>query len=121
VGHKPAVLREMLAGRRVEMSVKVGTYVRAISGEVSPCDLELGLQLVYQLFATRPVASEGDMKLILQMTREAIAGQLEGPHGGVLDSGERAQLWEVPLLQGLHPQQPKRGGPTPCRPSHPLV
>lgn len=79
VGHKPALLREMLAGKRVELSVKVGTYMRVISGDVSPADLEVAFQLVYQLFATRPVASEGDMRLILQMTREAIAGQLRDP------------------------------------------
>ncbi|CAI7928020.1 unnamed protein product [Closterium sp. NIES-54] len=49
-GHPPAVMAELLAGKRVEVGGKLSSYMRVFSGECSPDDLETALQLVYQLF-----------------------------------------------------------------------
>lgn len=44
-GHKPSVLSDMLAGKRVEGVTKVGAYMRTFSGDCSPSDLETALQV----------------------------------------------------------------------------
>lgn len=44
-GHKPSVLMEMLAGKRVEVGTKLGAYMRNFSGDCSPSDLETALQV----------------------------------------------------------------------------
>ena len=44
-GFKPTVLTEMLAGKRIDCSAKISSYMRVFSGEVSPFDLEPGMQV----------------------------------------------------------------------------
>ncbi|CAI5457717.1 unnamed protein product [Closterium sp. Yama58-4] len=78
-GHPPAVMAELLAGKRVEVGGKLSSYMRVFSGECSPDDLETALQLVYQLFTCSIRAEAKDIALIKQMTREAVRGQQRDP------------------------------------------
>eukprot|EP00899_Mesostigma_viride_P018829 jgi/Mesvir1/26948/Mv20668-RA.1 len=78
-GFKPAVLSEMLAGKRVAVAPSISAYRRGFNGDCSPDDLETSLQLLYQLFhhETRPV--EQELKVVMRMTREAIVAQNRDP------------------------------------------
>lgn len=78
-GHKPSMLLDMLAGKRAEVGMKVGAYMRTFSGDCSPSDLETALQLVYQLFVTNVVPGDEEVKLVMQMTKEAILAQERDP------------------------------------------
>eukprot|EP00250_Pteridium_aquilinum_P015299 c22507_g1_i1 orf=556-3573(+) len=78
-GHKPSMLLDMLAGKRAEVGMKVGAYMRTFSGDCSPSDLEIALQLVYQLFVTNVVPGDEEVKLVMQMTEEAILAQERDP------------------------------------------
>ena len=49
-GHKPSVLMDMLAGKRVEVGTKLGAYMRTFSGDCSPSDLETALQVCFTGF-----------------------------------------------------------------------
>jgi hypothetical protein len=44
-GHKPSMLSDMLAGKRAEVGMKVGAYMRTFSGDCSPSDLDVALQV----------------------------------------------------------------------------
>ncbi|XP_042385676.1 zinc protease PQQL-like [Zingiber officinale] len=79
-GYKPSVLMDMLAGKRAEVSTKVGAYMRTFSGDCSPTDLETALQLVYQLFTRKVVPGEEEVKIVMQMTEEAIRAQERDPY-----------------------------------------
>ncbi|KAH7414951.1 hypothetical protein KP509_14G020500 [Ceratopteris richardii] len=78
-GHRPSMLLDMLAGKRAEVGMKVGAYMRTFSGDCSPSDLETALQLVYQLFVTNVVPGREEVKLVMQMTKEAILAQERDP------------------------------------------
>ncbi|MCO5571807.1 hypothetical protein L7F22_025555 [Adiantum nelumboides] len=78
-GHRPSMLLDMLAGKRAEVGMKVGAYMRTFSGDCSPSDLETALQLVYQLFVTNVVPGDEEVKLVMQMTKEAILAQERDP------------------------------------------
>ncbi|XP_020080244.1 zinc protease PQQL-like [Ananas comosus] len=79
-GYKPSVLMDMLAGKRAEVSTKVGAYMRTFSGDCSPSDLETALQLVYQLFTTNVEPREEEVKIVMQMAEEAIRAQERDPY-----------------------------------------
>ena len=49
-GHRPSVLMDMLAGKRVEVGTKLGAYMRTFSGDCSPSDLETALQVCFTGF-----------------------------------------------------------------------
>ncbi|KAL4194482.1 hypothetical protein AMTRI_Chr05g68900 [Amborella trichopoda] len=78
-GYKPSILMDMLAGKRAEVGTKVGAYLRTFSGDCSPSDLETALQLVYQLFTTNVVPGDEEVKIVMQMTEEAILAQERDP------------------------------------------
>ncbi|BBN04021.1 zinc protease [Marchantia polymorpha subsp. ruderalis] len=78
-GHKPSTLTDMLAGKRAEVGTKVGAYKRTFFGDCSPSDLEIALQLLYQLFVTTVQPGEEEVKLVMQMTREEIKAQERDP------------------------------------------
>lgn len=44
-GHRPTVLMDMLAGKRVDVNVDVGHYMRSFHGDCSPLYLETALQV----------------------------------------------------------------------------
>lgn len=44
-GYKPSMLMDMLAGKRVEVSARLGPYMRTFSCDCSPTDLETALQV----------------------------------------------------------------------------
>lgn len=44
-GYKPSMLMDMIAGKRAEVSTKIGAYMRTFSGDCSPSDLETALQV----------------------------------------------------------------------------
>jgi len=46
-GYRPSVLMDMLAGKRAEVGIKVGAYMRTFSGDCSPSDLETALQVCF--------------------------------------------------------------------------
>eukprot|EP00877_Chromochloris_zofingiensis_P010304 jgi/Chrzof1/5527/Cz16g06120.t1 len=52
-GHKPEVLNDILAGKRVEMQWSEGAYVRMFKGSASPSDLQELFQLIHLLLTTR--------------------------------------------------------------------
>ncbi|XP_039004859.1 zinc protease PQQL-like [Hibiscus syriacus] len=79
-GHRPSVLMEMLAGKRVEVGTKLGAYMRAFSCDCSPSDLETALQLVYQLFKTNVIPGEEEVKIVMQMAEEAARAQERDPY-----------------------------------------
>ncbi|CAN1159942.1 Zinc protease PQQL-like [Linum perenne] len=79
-GYKPPVLMDMLAGKRVEVSTKLGAYMRSFSGDCSPSDLETAMQLVYQLFTTTLTPGEEDVKIVMQMAEEAVRAQERDPY-----------------------------------------
>uniref|UniRef100_A0A3B6FQC9 Uncharacterized protein n=1 Tax=Triticum aestivum TaxID=4565 RepID=A0A3B6FQC9_WHEAT len=79
-GYRPSVLMDMLAGKRAEVGTKVGAYMRSFSGDCSPSDLEIGLQLVYQLFTTKVEPREEEVKIVMQMAEEAIYAQERDPY-----------------------------------------
>ncbi|XP_020597677.1 zinc protease PQQL-like isoform X2 [Phalaenopsis equestris] len=79
-GYKPSVLMDMLAGKRAEISTKVGAYMRTFSGDCSPSDLETALQLVYQLFSTNVEPRGEEVKIVMQMAEEAIRAQERDPY-----------------------------------------
>ncbi|KAJ7536029.1 hypothetical protein O6H91_12G054400 [Diphasiastrum complanatum] len=78
-GYKPSTLMDMLAGKRAEVGTKVGAYMRTFSGDCSPTDLETALQLIYQLFTTNVQPGDKEVKIVMQMTREAIMAQERDP------------------------------------------
>jgi hypothetical protein len=49
-GFKPPALLDMLAGMRVSISAAEGAFWRKISGDLSPLDLEVAMQLIHKLF-----------------------------------------------------------------------
>ncbi|XP_020265173.1 zinc protease PQQL-like isoform X2 [Asparagus officinalis] len=79
-GYKPSVLMDMLAGKRAEVSTKIGAYMRTFSGDCSPSDLETALQLVYQLFTKNVEPRDEEVKIVMQMTEEAIRAQERDPY-----------------------------------------
>ncbi|WOL03023.1 zinc protease PQQL-like [Canna indica] len=79
-GYRPSVLMDMLAGKRAEVSTKVGAYMRTFSGDCSPNDLETALQLVYQLFTRDVVPGDEEVKIVMQMAEEAIRAQERDPY-----------------------------------------
>ncbi|OIV93964.1 hypothetical protein TanjilG_05667 [Lupinus angustifolius] len=79
-GYRPSVLMDMLAGKRAEVVTKVGAYMRTFSGDCSPSDLETALQLVYQLFTTNLTPGEENVKIVMQMTEEAVCAQDRDPY-----------------------------------------
>ncbi|KAJ0986521.1 hypothetical protein J5N97_004877 [Dioscorea zingiberensis] len=79
-GYKPSVLMDMLAGKRAEVSTRVGAYMRTFSGDCSPSDLETALQLVYQLFTTNVEPRDEEVKIVMQMAEEAILAQERDPY-----------------------------------------
>jgi len=56
-GYKPSVLMDMLAGKRAEVSTKVGAYMRTFSGDCSPSDLETALQVCTSGYCTKHVSA----------------------------------------------------------------
>ncbi|KAL8039471.1 hypothetical protein ABFX02_10G039200 [Erythranthe guttata] len=79
-GHRPTVLTDMLAGKRAEVGTSIGAYMRSFSGDCSPSDLETALQLVYQLFVTKPEPGEEDVKIVMQMAEESVRAQERDPY-----------------------------------------
>lgn len=79
-GYRPSVLMDMLAGKRAEVGVNLGAYMRSFSGDCSPSDLETALQLVYQLFTTNVTPGAEDVKIVMQMAEEAIRAQERDPY-----------------------------------------
>ncbi|XVF34974.1 hypothetical protein REPUB_Repub18cG0104500 [Reevesia pubescens] len=78
-GHRPSVLMDMLAGKRVGVSVEVGKYMRSFNGDCSPLYLETALQLVYQLFTTDVTPVEEVVKRVMQVEKEMILAQERDP------------------------------------------
>ncbi|GKV28045.1 hypothetical protein SLEP1_g37144 [Rubroshorea leprosula] len=78
-GHKPSVLGDMLAGKKVRVRTRVGNYMRTFHGECSPSDLETALQLVYQLFMKYVTPGE-EVDLVMQRTEEYIRAEERDPY-----------------------------------------
>ncbi|KAG7988806.1 hypothetical protein I3843_03G206000 [Carya illinoinensis] len=79
-GYRPSELMDMLAGKRAEVGVNLGAYMRSFSGDCSPSDLETALQLVYQLFTTSVTPVGEDVKIVMQMAEEAVRAQERDPY-----------------------------------------
>lgn len=46
-GYRPSVLMDMLAGKRAEVGMNLGAYMRSFYGDCSPSDLETALQVCF--------------------------------------------------------------------------
>ncbi|KFK27236.1 hypothetical protein AALP_AA8G355300 [Arabis alpina] len=79
-GYKPSMLMDMLAGKRVEVSARLGPYMRTFSCDCSPTDLETALQLVYQLFTTNVMPQEEEVGIVMQMAEEAVRARERDPY-----------------------------------------
>lgn len=79
-GYEPSVLKDMLAGKRADVSVDIGSYVRSFSGVCSPTDLETALQLVYLLFTNNVVPGEEEVHKVLEVTKESIHARERDPY-----------------------------------------
>lgn len=97
-GHKPEVLSEMLAGRRVMLSPSEGAYGRHVKGSASPHDLEAACQLLHLLFTQPPSLEPGEMDSVMVQVGEGVgkggpASWQEGSRslGGLRFLGEGAK------------------------------
>ncbi|XP_021860861.2 zinc protease PQQL-like isoform X1 [Spinacia oleracea] len=79
-GYKPSVLEDMLAGKRASVNTELGAYTRNFIGDCSPSDLEIALQLVYQLFMTCVEPEEDDIKRVIQIVEEVIRADERDPY-----------------------------------------
>lgn len=78
-GHKPEVLAEMLAGRRVALSPSEGAYGRHVKGSASPHDLEATFQLLHLLFTQPPKLEPGEMDSVMVQLRQGVEAQQRNP------------------------------------------
>ncbi|XP_021276229.1 zinc protease PQQL-like [Herrania umbratica] len=79
-GHRPSVLMDMLAGKRVEVDVEIRAYKRTFYGDCSPLYLETALQLVYQLFTTNVTPDDEVIKRVMQVKEQAILARERDPY-----------------------------------------
>ncbi|XP_022732546.1 zinc protease PQQL-like isoform X3 [Durio zibethinus] len=79
-GHRPSVLMDMLAGKRVDIDIEVRAYRRTFYGDCSPFYLETALQLVYQLFTTNVTPDDEVIKRVMQVKEEAILARERDPY-----------------------------------------
>ncbi|KHG10444.1 putative zinc protease pqqL [Gossypium arboreum] len=79
-GHRPSVLMDMLAGKRVDVDVEVRSYKRSFYGDCSPFYLETAFQLVYQLFTTEVTPDDEVIKRVMQVKEETILARERDPY-----------------------------------------
>ncbi|XP_039014704.1 zinc protease PQQL-like isoform X2 [Hibiscus syriacus] len=79
-GHRPSVLMDMLAGKRVDVDIGIRSYKRTFYGGCSPLYLEIAFQLVYQLFTTKVTPDDEVMKRVMQVKEEAILARERDPY-----------------------------------------
>ncbi|OMO91641.1 hypothetical protein COLO4_18247 [Corchorus olitorius] len=80
-GHRPSVLMDMLAGKRVGLNISISSYKRAFYGSCSPFYLETALQLIYKLFTTNVTPDdEVIIERVMQVLEESIVAQERDPH-----------------------------------------
>ncbi|KAH1105483.1 hypothetical protein J1N35_009251 [Gossypium stocksii] len=79
-GHRPSVLMDMLAGKRVDVDVEVRSYKRSFYGDCSPFYLETAFQLVYQLFTTEVTPDDEVIKRVMQVKEERILARERDPY-----------------------------------------
>lgn len=78
-GLRPEVMSDVLAGKRVDVSVGESAYWRTFGGDQSPEDLETALQLVYRLFTETVEPVETRLDTCRRITREQIVAQIRNP------------------------------------------
>eukprot|EP00882_Tetradesmus_deserticola_P013219 GHRQ01014016.1.p1 GENE.GHRQ01014016.1~~GHRQ01014016.1.p1 ORF type:complete len:535 (+),score=251.96 GHRQ01014016.1:49-1653(+) len=78
-GHKPEVLGELLAGRRLALSPSEGAYGRSVKGSASPHDLEVAAQLLHMLMTSEMQLQPGEMDSVMVQVRQGIEAQLRNP------------------------------------------
>ncbi|WIA12333.1 hypothetical protein OEZ85_012387 [Tetradesmus obliquus] len=78
-GHKPEVLGELLAGRRLSLSPSEGAYARSVKGSASPHDLEVVGQLLHSLMTYEMQLEPGEMDSVMLQVRQGIEAQLRSP------------------------------------------
>ncbi|KAL4301725.1 hypothetical protein GQ457_10G017130 [Hibiscus cannabinus] len=79
-GHRPSVLIDMLAGKRVDVDIEISNYKRTFYGYCSPFYLEAAFQLVYQLFTTKVTPDDEVIKRAMQVKEEAILARERDPY-----------------------------------------
>jgi hypothetical protein len=74
-GHRPEVLSELLAGRRVALQHSEGAYARTLKGSASPHDLDVLLQLLHLgLCGAELAPSQGDEEVVMLQVRYNTVG-----------------------------------------------
>ncbi|KIY91688.1 hypothetical protein MNEG_16276 [Monoraphidium neglectum] len=70
-GHRPQVLNDILAGKRIDLSVSASAYSRAFKGSASPGDAAELMQLVHALFTCRIDVVEEELQTALHQAPPA--------------------------------------------------
>ncbi|KAE8698399.1 Mitochondrial-processing peptidase subunit beta [Hibiscus syriacus] len=89
-GHRPSVLMDMLAGKRVDVDIDIRAYKRTFYGDCSPLYLETAFQLVYQLFTTKVTPDDEVIKRVMQVKEEAILARERDPYTSFSN-----RAWEI--------------------------
>ncbi|PWA45380.1 insulinase (Peptidase family M16) protein [Artemisia annua] len=75
LGYKQSMLKDILIGNSAVVGAFIDSYTRTFNGSCSPTDLETALQLVYNLFVTRVIPKDEDIKMVMEMTEHAFRVQ----------------------------------------------
>ncbi|OMO91639.1 hypothetical protein COLO4_18244 [Corchorus olitorius] len=84
-GHRLSVLKDMLAGKRVNVNVAVTPYKRAFYGHCSPFHLETALQLVYKLFTTNVTPDDEVIERVMKEKEDEILSRERDPYSPFFD------------------------------------
>eukprot|EP00798_Chlamydomonas_sp_ICE-L_P000547 gene547-1962_t len=71
-GYKPTMLDDILAGKRVEMDLSEGAFMRSFGGVQSPADLETAFQLMHLLFTKDVKVDEKELDLVMKVVRQDV-------------------------------------------------
>ncbi|MEW5319769.1 MAG: hypothetical protein WDW38_010898 [Sanguina aurantia] len=78
-GHKPEIMDELLAGKRVGLEVSEGAYSRSFTGVQSPCDLDTAMQLIHLLFTTNVTVNRAEVSKVMEIVKQGLDAQMRSP------------------------------------------
>lgn len=108
-GVPPSELGDMLAGTRISGSGRISVHKRQWSGDCSPEDLEVMMQLLHRLFTNRmanPPEERSKLRTVLELLREQVRAVRSDPH-------RRVPRRRQPT-QRVHRRRPPADGAASC-------
>ncbi|GAX81449.1 hypothetical protein CEUSTIGMA_g8878.t1 [Chlamydomonas eustigma] len=78
-GYKPAVMADLMAGKKVQMDIAETAFFRQLSGAQSPSDLEDAMQLIHLLFKTNLTVDGPELAVMTRILKQSIEAQLRNP------------------------------------------